>query len=82
MVNGSSDTRRGDVVPRSDYDELRNQLAEANARVAELTAEVGRLADLVAKSNDRITELLAIAQRKKGSSKKASTDKNLRLGLH
>lgn len=54
---------------------MREQLAEANARVAELTAEVGRLADLVARSNDRITELLAIAQRKKSGSKGAAVDK-------
>jgi transposase len=43
--------------------------------VAELTAEVGRLADLVAQGNDRITELLAIAQRKKGGSMRAAVDK-------
>ena len=49
--------------------ELRGQLAAAHAQVAELTNQVRRLADLVAKSNDRIAELLAIAQRKKRSGK-------------
>jgi hypothetical protein len=48
---------------RRDYEALHAQLSSANARVAELTAEVGRLAELVAKGNDRIVELLAIAQR-------------------
>ena len=37
----------------------------ADARTSELTAEVGRLAQLVGQGNDRVTELLAIAQRKK-----------------
>jgi transposase len=60
---------------RRENDALRTHLAEASARVAELTAEVGRLADLVARGNDRVTELLAIAQRKKGGSRKAPADK-------
>ena len=37
----------------------------ADARTRELTAEVGRLAQLVAQGNDRVIQLLAIAQRKK-----------------
>lgn len=56
---------------------LRTQLAEANTRVAELTAEVGRLtteiarlAQAVAAGNERIAELLAIAQRKKRKKRK------------
>jgi transposase len=57
---------------QSDYDALRHtyeaqrsELATAQAQIVALTAEVGRLADLVAKGNERIAELLAIAQRKK-----------------
>jgi hypothetical protein len=65
---------RGEVVSRRDYETVCMRLAASEARVAELTAEVGRLADLVARGNDRITELLAIAQRNKGSTR-ASTDK-------
>jgi transposase len=61
-----------DYVPRREHDAICTQLAEANARVTELTAEVSRLADMVARGNDRIAELLAIAQRKKGGSKKTS----------
>ena len=57
-------------VPRRDYEALQGQLAAANARVAELTAEVGRLADLVAKGNERIGELLAIAQRSRRGPRK------------
>jgi len=63
-----------DYVPRRQHDAVCAQLAEANARIAELMAEVGKLAEQVARSNDRITELLAIAQRKKSGSKR-STDK-------
>lgn len=37
----------------------------ADARTSELTAEVGRLAQLVGQANERVSELLAIAQRKK-----------------
>ena len=60
------------VVPRASYEALQRQhaeqgqqLATANARIAELTREVGRLATLIAQSNERVAELLAIAQRKK-----------------
>jgi transposase len=70
-----TDALRPDFVPRRQYDELWSQLAQANARVGELTAEVGRLADMVARGNDRIAELLAIAQRKKGGARGPSTDK-------
>jgi len=59
---------------RRDAEFLRAQLSESNARVAELTAEIRRLTDLVAKGNERVAELLAIAQRKKRGSSK-STDK-------
>ena len=57
-------------VLRRDNEALRGQLAAANERVAALTVEVGRLADLVARGNDRITELLAIAQRNKRGARK------------
>ena len=76
MCNGSNSTIGRDVVDRRDYDDLRDQLAAANARVAELTTEVGRLADLVAQGNDRVIELLAIAQRKKGSTRRDPVDKD------
>lgn len=59
-------------VPYSVHEALRlemgRQLEAANARIAELTAEVGRLAVLVAAGNERLTELLAAALRKKGKS--------------
>ena len=38
---------------------------------SELTAEVGRLAQLVGQANERVSELLAIAQRKKRGDKPA-----------
>ncbi len=63
------------TVARHEYEALSAQLDVANAHVAELTVEVGRLAELVAKGNDRITELLAIAQRKKSTTKKSSKPK-------
>jgi transposase len=69
------DALRREYVPRREHDAICEQLAQSNARVAELTAEVGRLADLVARGNDRIIELLAIAQRKKGGARSTSTDK-------
>lgn len=53
------------MVSRELYEAQQAQLAEANAHIKELTAEVGRLAQLVAAGNERITELLAIANRKK-----------------
>lgn len=66
-------------APRS-YDELRRaydlvvaQLEAANAQIDKLTDEVGRLSELVAKGNERITELLAIAQRKNRSDAKAAS---------
>ncbi len=62
-------------ILRRNYDDLRDQLAAANARVAELTTEVGRLADLVAQGNDRTIELLAIAQRSKGGSRRVPVEK-------
>jgi transposase len=75
VVEVSGNTPRRDIVHRRDYELVCGQLEAANARVAELTAEVGRLAELVAQSNDRITELLAIAQRKKGGGKKPAAQK-------
>jgi len=50
--------------------ELRAALGKAEARIAELVAEVSRLAELVASLNDRISELLAIAQRRKSPTPK------------
>ncbi len=53
----------------------RAQLEEANAQIAALTQEVGRLADMVARGNERLVELFAIAQRKqraKGQPSKTS----------
>jgi len=47
--------------------DMGRQLAEANALNTALLAEVGRLAALVAASNERIGELLAALQRKKGA---------------
>lgn len=47
-----------------------DQRDAADARTSELTAEVGRLATLVAKGNERVAELLAIAQRKKRGKRK------------
>jgi len=55
---------------RRDNTRMRAQLAAAGTRISELTVEIGRLAQLVAESNDRITELLAVAQRKKRGSQK------------
>ncbi len=46
---------------RREHAEQRIYLREANARIAELTAEVGRLGDLVAKGNERTAELMAVA---------------------
>ena len=43
---------------------LRAQLNEANTRIEALTQEVGRLADQVARGNERLVELFAVAQRK------------------
>ena len=48
------------------YHEQSRQLDEANARVAELVAEVGRLSKMVAEGNERLVELLAVVQRKQG----------------
>lgn len=58
-----------------DNAELRAQLATANACIAELTREVGRLAELVAAGNDRTLELLAIAQRASRKGRKAAPAK-------
>jgi hypothetical protein len=67
-------TRKENEALRRENAELRMRLAVSEAHVAELTREVRRLATLVAQGNDRITELLAIAQRKKSGGKR-STDK-------
>ena len=63
-------TRREQALQREN-EALRLQLAALTTQNAGLITEVGRLADLVAKSNERIAELLAIAQRKKSSGKAA-----------
>jgi transposase len=52
------------IISRREYESLRTQLEEANARSAALTAEVQRLSVMVAQSNERIAELVAIVQRK------------------
>lgn len=57
------------LVQRADLAD--QQRAEALARADAHIAETTRLAELVAQSNERITELLAIAQRKKRGSRKA-----------
>jgi len=64
-VHSYNTLRRDHDALRRDNARLQQELATSNARVAALTTEVGKLADLVAKGNDRITELLAIAQRNK-----------------
>jgi transposase len=69
-VQSYSTLRRDHDALQRDYARLGQELAASNARVAELTREVGRLADLVARGNDRITELLAIAQRNKRGPRK------------
>jgi transposase len=71
----TDDQYRDNATLRREMATLRLQLAEANARNAELIAEVGRLATLVALGNERISELLAIAQRKKRNPKKDKPDK-------
>jgi len=61
---------------KRDYEALQNQLTRANTRIATLTDEVSRLADAVATSNERNTELLAIAQRNQSrGKKKTASDK-------
>lgn len=58
---------------KRDRDIIRTQLADATARIDALTAELGKLAVLVARGNERITELLAIAQRKSRGRKATET---------
>ncbi len=55
-------------VSRAQYDAVVRRLAEANARVETLTAELARLAALVAAGNDRLSEVLAAVARKHGRS--------------
>ena len=43
---------------------LRRQLDMANQQIASLTAEVGRLATMMALANERLLELMAVAQRR------------------
>jgi len=52
------------------YESVVRDNAALREQVAALTVEVGRLAELVAQGNDRITELLAVAGRKKSRSKR------------
>ena len=47
--------------------ELRRALSEANARIAGLASEVARLSEQVTGGDERLSELLAIAQRKSRS---------------
>lgn len=61
---------RQDHVPRREHDAVLGQLAAAHAQIDALTREVGRLAELVARSNEQVAELLAIAQRKKRGKRK------------
>lgn len=56
--------RQENAELRTHLGRTQRQLDEANARIETLTREVGRLADLVAQGNDRLVELLAVAQRK------------------
>jgi transposase len=58
-----------ELVARADLAD--RQRAEAAAKAEELVTEVTRLAGLVAQGNERITELFAIAQRKKQGGPKA-----------
>jgi len=75
VVSGSNDSLRSEYQAlKKTYEAQRIQLAEANAQIAALTAEVGRLAEMVATGNDRIIELLAIALRKKASAKRTAPD--------
>lgn len=48
---------------------VRTELARANARSDDLLARLGELTEAVAKGNERVAELLAIAQRKKITAK-------------
>jgi len=50
---------------RAELTRLLEQLTRANENTTELTARIGELTEAVAKANDRIAELLVIAQRKK-----------------
>ncbi|MCP4242452.1 MAG: IS66 family transposase [bacterium] len=59
-------------VSQAAHDDLRRQLDAVNARNAELTAEVSRLAQLVAVANEQMAELLAIVGRKKRGGRKST----------
>lgn len=50
--------------PRARERQLEAQLSEAHARIADLSLQVARLSEQVARGNERLSELLAIAQRK------------------
>lgn len=60
-------TQREYEALKHDNASLRRQLAALTIQNASLLTRVDRLTELVAKSNERIAELLAIAQRKKSS---------------
>src|SRR5690349_18496913 len=49
------------------------QSEEQTRQITKLTAEIGRLAEQLARANERTLELLAIAQRKKRAEPKART---------
>jgi predicted nucleic acid-binding Zn-ribbon protein len=63
------------AATRTELTLLRQASAEANTRAAELSAQVGALGEAVAKGNERIAELLAIAQRKKSATSKTKKTK-------
>jgi transposase len=50
-------------VSQQQYDAVVRENAMQRVQIAALTAQIGRLAELVAQSNDRITELTAIVER-------------------
>jgi transposase len=53
------------TATRAELAALREQAKVSDARIAELTAQVGRLTEVVAAGNDRIAELAAAANRKR-----------------
>ena len=55
----------GLVATRAELVALREQAKVSEQRIAELTAQVGRLTEVVAAGNDRIAELAAAANRKR-----------------
>ena len=56
---------------RAELTRLREALAEANEKASQHNANLAALTEAIAKSNDRIAELLAIVQRKKAAAAQA-----------